>query len=101
MQSLFLLQLCLLFAGDRKLFMRLQAHRSLLVTLCRQVLSKDGTVLHNHGAVETPDNEWLQWVRGEAERRIVYFTWSEYIENVMCIPAKTGQWSNAYKAHYF
>jgi hypothetical protein len=79
MQSLLLLQHCLLFSGDRKTFIRLQFHRSVLVTLCRQLLSQDGTVLRGHLTAERPSDPWLQWIRTESERRIIYFTWSKHI----------------------
>ncbi|KAF2650005.1 hypothetical protein K491DRAFT_156432 [Lophiostoma macrostomum CBS 122681] len=75
MQSLLLLQLCLLFSGDRRTFARLQFHRSSLVTFCRQLLSQDGTMLRTHATAERPSNPWLQWVRIESERRTLYFTW--------------------------
>ncbi|OAL42842.1 hypothetical protein IQ07DRAFT_686151 [Pyrenochaeta sp. DS3sAY3a] len=75
MQSLLLLQHCMLFAGDRKTFIQLQSHRSVLITLSRQLLSQDGTVLHRHDVAERAPNPWLQWVRNEAERRVLYFTW--------------------------
>jgi hypothetical protein len=78
MQSLLLLQLCMMFDGSRKTFIRLQLNRSVLITLCRKLLSQDGSVLNSHEIAEIPPDPWLQWVRIEAERRVLYFTWSEY-----------------------
>ncbi|KAI5363912.1 hypothetical protein Slin15195_G095670 [Septoria linicola] len=75
MQSLLLFHHEMWFAGDKPAIVHLQLYRNVLVTLCRQLLSQDGTVLRGDPQPEQSNDPWLQWVRGEAKRRMLYFTW--------------------------
>jgi hypothetical protein len=74
-QALLLFQQVCLSTGIRDALVGVQLYRNVLVTLCRQFISQDGNPLHNHLAPETTNHGWLQWVRSEAMRRLVYFTW--------------------------
>ena len=74
-QALLLFQQACLSMGNRDALVAVQLYRNVLVTLCRQFISQDGNPLHNHFVPETTDHGWLQWVRSEAMRRLVYFTW--------------------------
>lgn len=77
MQSMLLFQHSLIFSGRRHAFIHLQFYRNVLITFSRRLLSQDGSVLRVQTISERPSNVWLEWVRTEAERRIIYFTWSE------------------------
>lgn len=74
-QALLLLQQTCLSIGRRDALVDVQLYRNVLVTLCRQFIAQDGNPLHNHLVPETTNNTWLQWVRSEARRLLVYFTW--------------------------
>jgi hypothetical protein len=77
-QSLLLFQQVCLSIGRRDALVDVQLYRNVLVTLCRQFISQDGNPLHNHLVPEATNQSWLQWVRSEARRRLVYFTWRKY-----------------------
>jgi hypothetical protein len=77
MQSLLLIHHSWIFQGSRETFVQLQFYRNVLITFCRRLLSQDGTILRLQQRPQRPDDTWLEWVRGEAERRILYFTWSK------------------------
>ena len=78
-QALLLVQQVCLSIGRRDALVDVQLYRNVLVTLCRQFIAQDGNPLHNHLVPETTSHTWLQWVRSEARRRLVYFTWCKYI----------------------
>ncbi|KAF9871028.1 2, 4-dichlorophenol 6-monooxygenase [Colletotrichum karsti] len=74
-QSLLLFQQSIWLAGERNLVVELQFYRNILVTLCRQLLARDGTLMRTRTHTEDVNHAWFQWIRTEAKRRIVYFTW--------------------------
>ncbi|PPJ52984.1 hypothetical protein CBER1_11098 [Cercospora berteroae] len=75
MQSLLLLQHELWFAGDKAAIVHLQLHRNVLATLCRQLLSQEGTILRSQQSADDSSDPWLQWIQSESKRRVLYFTW--------------------------
>lgn len=77
MQTLLLFHCLRIFTGNRQPFVELQFYRNVLITFCRRLLAQDGTVLRLQTNPERPCDAWLRWVRGEAERRVLYFTWSK------------------------
>ena len=77
-QALLLLQQVCLSIGRRDALVDVQLYRNVLITLCRQFIAQDGNPLHNHLVSETTNHTWLQWVRSEARRRLVYFTWRKW-----------------------
>lgn len=76
-QSLLLFQLSLWHSGDRNIGIEMQLYRNVLVTLCRQLLSREGTFIRRPTPDEDMNHEWLEWIRAESKRRIIYFTWSK------------------------
>ncbi|KAF4815565.1 hypothetical protein CGCTS75_v012932 [Colletotrichum tropicale] len=62
-------------SGEWNIVMEVQFHRNILVTLCRQLLSREGTLMHTHTSAEDANHAWSQWIQAEAKRRIIHFTW--------------------------
>ncbi|KAJ0292785.1 hypothetical protein CBS470a_002518 [Colletotrichum nupharicola] len=62
-------------SGEWNIVMEVQFHRNILVTLCRQLLSREGTLMHTHASAEDANHAWSQWIQAEAKRRIIHFTW--------------------------
>lgn len=70
----------LLFSGSRSNVIRLQYQRNMGITLCRQLMSRHGSLIHEirEGDDETQEaDKWESWVNVESQRRIIYFTWRE------------------------
>ncbi|KAF4426327.1 Zinc finger protein zas1 [Colletotrichum fructicola Nara gc5] len=74
-QSLLLFHQSQWLSGEWNIVMEVQFHRNILVTLCRQLLSREGTLMHTHTSAEDANHAWSQWIQAEAKRRIIHFTW--------------------------
>ncbi|KAF5512399.1 Zinc finger protein [Colletotrichum aenigma] len=74
-QSLLLFHQSQWLSGEWNIVMEVQFHRNILVTLCRQLLSREGTLMHTHASAEDANHAWSQWIQAEAKRRIIHFTW--------------------------
>ncbi|KAK1712534.1 fungal-specific transcription factor domain-containing protein [Colletotrichum lupini] len=74
-QSLLLFHQSQWLSGERSIVIEVQFYRNILVTLCRQLLSREGTLMHTHTSAEDANHAWSQWIRAEAKRRIIHFTW--------------------------
>ncbi|PIA97417.1 hypothetical protein CB0940_06698 [Cercospora beticola] len=83
MQSLLLFQHELWFAGDNAAIVHLQLYRNVLATLCRQLLSQEGTILRSQQSADDTSDPWLQWIQSESKRRVLYFAWiTECLQSV-------------------
>ncbi|OHF01528.1 hypothetical protein CORC01_03284 [Colletotrichum orchidophilum] len=111
-QSLLLFQQNLWLSGEVNTVIKLQFYRNILVTLCRQLLSREGTLMYTHTSGEDVNHGWSQWIRAEAKRRIIYFTWmSECLQATFFmlppllsiaelqipVPAADSHWSSNYE----
>lgn len=76
-QSHLLFQQSLWLSGEWAVTVELQFYRNILITLCRLLLSREGTLMHTHTSTEDANDAWLQWIQAEAKRRIVHFTYSK------------------------
>ena len=65
-------------SGIREEMFVFQLHRNSLVVLCRQLLSMEGSFFREQQSTQTTGDSWIQWVRNEAVRRVLHFTWCEY-----------------------
>ncbi|EYB27025.1 hypothetical protein FG05_04725 [Fusarium graminearum] len=74
-QSHLLFQQSLWLSGEWAVTVELQFYRNILITLCRLLLSREGTLMHTHTSTEDANDAWLQWIQAEAKRRIVHFTY--------------------------
>ncbi|KXH47518.1 hypothetical protein CSIM01_13268 [Colletotrichum simmondsii] len=74
-QSLLLIHQNQWLSGERSIVIEVQFYRNILVTLCRQLLSREGTLMHTHASAEDANHAWSQWIQAEAKRRIIHFTW--------------------------
>ncbi|KAF5227675.1 hypothetical protein FAUST_11621 [Fusarium austroamericanum] len=75
-QSHLLFQQSLWLSGEWAVTVELQFYRNILITICRLLLSREGTLMHTHTPMEDANNAWLQWIQAEAKRRIVHFTYN-------------------------
>ncbi|KAK2023937.1 hypothetical protein LX32DRAFT_627120 [Colletotrichum zoysiae] len=73
-QSHLLFQQSLWLSGEWRVIVEVQLYRNILVTLCRQLLSREGTVMHTP-STEDGNYAWSQWIQAEGKRRVVHFTW--------------------------
>ncbi|KAH6960185.1 hypothetical protein DER45DRAFT_583452 [Fusarium avenaceum] len=76
-QSHLLFQESLSLSGEWSITVEAQLYRNTLVTLCRLLLSREGTLMHTPASTEDANHAWLQWIQSEAKRRVVYFTYSD------------------------
>ncbi|KAF4871599.1 UPF0173 metal-dependent hydrolase [Colletotrichum siamense] len=74
-QSLLLFHRSQWLSGEWNIVMGVQFHRNILATLCRQLLSREGTLMHTHTSADNANHAWSQWIQAEAKRRIIHFTW--------------------------
>ncbi|KAK1838526.1 hypothetical protein CCHR01_18846 [Colletotrichum chrysophilum] len=84
-QSLLLFHQSQWLSGEWNIVMEVQFHRNILVTLCRQLLSREGTLMHTHTSAEDANHAWSQWIQAESKRRIIHFTWTD------------AHWSSSYE----
>ncbi|KAK7441067.1 hypothetical protein Landi51_10270 [Colletotrichum acutatum] len=111
-QSLLLFHQSQWLSGERSVIIEVQFYRNILVTLCRQLLSREGTLMHTHTSAEDANHAWSQWIQAEAKRRIIHFTWmSECLQATFFmlppllsiaelqtpVPTADAYWSSSYE----
>ncbi|KAF5722420.1 hypothetical protein FMUND_2932 [Fusarium mundagurra] len=74
-QSHLLFQHSLWLSGEWSIMVEAQFYRNTLVTLCRLFLSRESTLMHTPASTEDMNHAWLQWIQGEAKRRLVHFAY--------------------------
>ncbi|KAF4924428.1 Nicotinate catabolism cluster-specific transcription factor [Colletotrichum viniferum] len=74
-QSLLLFHRSQWLSGQWNIVMGVQFHRNILATLCRQLLSREGTLMHTHTSADNANHAWSQWIQAEGKRRVIHFTW--------------------------
>lgn len=77
-QTALLFTLSLIFGGKREDIMFALYQRNMLTTICRAVL-RPGILFEKQTESNSDEttSEWLQWIRIESWKRLVYFTWGE------------------------
>ncbi|KAF3802257.1 hypothetical protein GCG54_00012505 [Colletotrichum gloeosporioides] len=111
-QSLLLFHQSQWLSGEWNIVMEVQFHRNILITLCRQLLSREGTLMHTHTSAEDANHAWSQWIQAEAKRRIIHFTWRweclqatffmlppllSIAELQIPVPTADAHWSSSYE----
>ncbi|KAK5633898.1 hypothetical protein RRF57_009612 [Xylaria bambusicola] len=75
-QSHLLFHQSLWLTGEWSIIVEAQCYRNILVTLCRMLLSREGTLMHTQTSTEDMSLAWSQWVQAETKRRLVHFIYS-------------------------
>ncbi|RGP81137.1 hypothetical protein FLONG3_674 [Fusarium longipes] len=72
-QSHLLFQQNLWLSGEWSVIIEAQCYRNILVTLCRMLLSREGTLTNLQTSTEDVNLAWSQWIKIETKRRLVHF----------------------------
>ncbi|KAL2205690.1 hypothetical protein CC79DRAFT_1294336 [Sarocladium strictum] len=75
-QAHLLFQQTLWLSGDWSIIVEAQCYRNFLVTLCRMLLSREGTLMHMQTSNEDVDLVWSHWVQAETKRRLIHFIYT-------------------------
>ncbi|KAF4332152.1 hypothetical protein FBEOM_14057 [Fusarium beomiforme] len=92
-QSHLLFQQSLALSGEWSVIVEAQFYRNILVTLCRLLLSREGTLMHSPASTEDMNHAWFQWIQAESKRRVVHFTYTSELQTP--VPSADSYWSSS------